>query len=145
MPWSLCVLFFFLIFNLKPALSLFSFTHIKRLFSSSSLSAIRVVSSIYLRLLMFLPPIQTQACNSFTLAFLMMCSTYSLNKLGDIRQPCHTPLLIFNQSVVPYWVLTVASWPAYRCLRRQVRWSGIPISLKAFHSLSWSTQSKALA
>ena len=100
---------FFLIFNLKPALSLFSFTLIKRLFSSSSLSAIRVVSSIYLKLLMFLPPIQMRACNSSTLEFLMMCSTYSLNKLGDSRQPCHTPLLIFNQSVVPYWVLTVAS------------------------------------
>ena len=31
-------------------------------------------------------------------------------------------------------------WPAYRFLRRQVRWSGIPISLRIFHSLLWSTQ-----
>ena len=31
-------------------------------------------------------------------------------------------------------VLTVASWPAYRFLRRQVRWSGIPISWRIFHS-----------
>ena len=30
--------------------------------------------------------------------------------------------------VVPCLVLTVASWPAYRFLRRQVSWSGIPIS-----------------
>ena len=30
---------------------------------------------------------------------------------------------MLNQSVVPYRVLTVASWPAYRFLRRQVRWS----------------------
>ena len=29
----------------------------------------------------------------------------------------------------------VASWPAYKFLRRQVRWSGIPISLRIFHSL----------
>ena len=29
-------------------------------------------------------------------------------------------------------VLTVASWPAYRFLKRQVRWSGIPISFKIF-------------
>ena len=43
----------------------------------------------------------------------------------------------------PCPVLTVASWPAYRFLRRQVRWSGIPISLRIFHSLLWSTQSKA--
>ena len=36
------------------------------------------------------------------------------------------------QSVVPCPVLTVASWPAYRLLRRQVRWSGIHISLRNF-------------
>ena len=41
--------------------------------------------------------------------------------------------------------LTVASWPAYRFLKRQVRWSGIPISFRISHSLLWSTQSKALA
>ena len=29
-------------------------------------------------------------------------------------------------------VLTIASWPTYRFLRRQVRWSGIPISLRIF-------------
>ena len=45
----------------------------------------------------------------------------------------------WNQSVVPCSVLTVASWPAYRFLRRQVRWSGIPISLRIFHSLLWCT------
>ena len=36
------------------------------------------------------------------------------------------------------------SWPAYKFLRRQVRWSGIPISWRIFHSLLWSTQSEAL-
>ena len=40
--------------------------------------------------------------------------------------------MIWNQSVVPCPVLTVASWPAYRFLRRQVRLSGIPISLRIF-------------
>ena len=35
------------------------------------------------------------------------------------------PILI--QSVVPCPVLTFASWFAYRFLKRQVRWSGIPI------------------
>ena len=39
---------------------------------------------------------------------------------------------ILNQSVVPCPILIVASWPAYRFLRRQVRWSGIPISLRFF-------------
>ena len=110
----------FLIFSLKLALSLSSFTLIKRLFSSSSLSAIRVVSSIYPRLLMFLPPILIPACNSSSPTFLMMCSACRLNKQGDTRHPFCTLFSILNQSVVPYRVLTVASWPAYR---RQVRWS----------------------
>ena len=39
----------------------------------------------------------------------------------------------FNQSVIPCPVLTVASWSAYRFLRRQVRWSDIPISWRIFH------------
>ena len=127
----------FLIFSFKLALSPFSFTLIKRLFS---LSAIRVISSTYLRLLMFLPPILIPACNLSSLAFLMMCSAYRLNKQGDSRQLCCAPFSILNQSGVPYRVLTSASWPAYRFLRRQVRWSGIPISLGSFHSLLWSTQ-----
>jgi len=33
------------------------------------------------------------------------------------------PFPIWNQSVVPCPVPTVASWPAYRFLKRQVRWS----------------------
>ena len=45
----------FWMLSFKPTFSLSSFTFIKRLFSSSSLSAIRVVSSAYLRLLILLP------------------------------------------------------------------------------------------
>ena len=59
-------------------------------------------------------------------------SAYKLNKQGDNIQPWCTPFLIWNQSVVPCSVPTVASWPAYRFLRRQVRWSGIPISFRIF-------------
>ena len=47
-------------------------------------------------------------------------------------QPCHIPFPIWNQSDGPCLVLIVASWPTYRFLRRQVRWSGIPISLRVF-------------
>ena len=53
-----------------------------------------------------------------------MYSAYKLNKQGDNTQPWCTPFPIWNQSVVPCPVLTVASWPAYRFLKRQVRWSG---------------------
>ena len=74
----------------------------------------------------------------------MMYSVYKLNKQGDNIQPWCTPFPIWNQSVVPCPILTIASWPAYRFLKRHVRWSGIPISFRIFHSLLWSTQSKAL-
>ena len=66
------------------------------------------------------------ACPSPSSAFLMMYSAYKLKKQGD--NTWHTPFPIWNQSVVPCPVLTAASWPAYRFLRRQVRWFGIPIS-----------------
>ena len=46
--------------------------------------------------------------------------------------PWRTPFPIWNQSVVPCPVLTVAPWPAYRSVRRKFRWSGIPISLRIF-------------
>ena len=67
-----------------------------------------------------------------------MYSAYKLNKQGDNKQPWRTPFQIWNLSVVPYPVLTVASLPVHRFLRRQVRWSGIPISLRIFSSLWWS-------
>ena len=59
-----------------------------------------------------------------------MCSACKLNKQGDNIQPWCTPFPIWNLCVVPCPVLTVASWPAYRFLKRQVRWSSIPISYK---------------
>ena len=52
----------FWMLNFKPTFSLSSFSFISRLFSSSSLSAIRVVSSAYLRLLIFLSEILIPAC-----------------------------------------------------------------------------------
>ena len=51
------MLLVFWILSFKPKFSLSSFTFTKRFFSSSSLSAIRVVSSAYLRLLILLPAI----------------------------------------------------------------------------------------
>ena len=141
-PDAMVLVFWTLSF--KPTFSLSSFTFIKRLFSCSSLSATRVGSSVYLRLLICLPVILIPACASSSPAFLMMYSAYTLSKQGDNMQPWHTPFLIWNQTVVPSPVLTVASWAAYRFLKRQIRWSGIPISWKISHSLLWSTQPKAL-
>ena len=80
-------------------------------------------------------------------------STYEIPKYHIQRKHCcessriifGTLFPIWNQSTVSCPVLTVASWPAYRFLRRQVRWSGIPISWRIFHSLfSFQSQRKAM-
>ena len=140
MPWSLV----FECWVLSQLSSLSSSTLIKRVFSSFSISAIRMVSSAYLRLLIFLLEILIPACDSSSLTFHMMYYAYKLNKQGDNIQTWLTLFPIWNQSIVPCPVLTVASWPAYRFLRRQVRFSVILISLRIFYSLFWSTQSKTL-
>ena len=80
------MIFVFQILSCKPAFSL-PFTFIKRLFSSSLLSAIRVVSSAYLRLLIFLLAVLIPPCASSSLAFHMMYSAYKLDKQGDSIQP----------------------------------------------------------
>ena len=127
LPWMMgpdTVILVFWMLSLKPTFSFSSLTFIKRLFSSL-LSAIRVVSSAYLRLLLFplavLIPAYASSSLCFIQVFCMMYSSYKLNKKGDNIQPWCTPFLIWNQSVVPCPVLTVASWPAYRYLKRQVR------------------------
>ena len=140
-PDGVILVFWMLSFKPTVLLSYFTFN---RLFSSSSLSAIRVVSA-YMRLLIFLLAILIPTCASSSLAFHVMYSACKLNKQGDNIQPWRTPFPIWNQSVVPCPVLTVASWPAYRFLKKQLRWSSIPNSLRILHSLLWSTQPNALA
>ena len=128
------MIFIFWTLSYKPAFSLSSFTFIKRLFSSS-LSSIRGMSSEYLKLLIFLPTIYIPAGASSSLAFHMMQSACKFNKQCDNIQSWHTPFPIWNQTVVSCPVLTVASWPSQKFLKRLVGWSGIPISFKIFHSL----------
>ena len=132
LPWSDgagCRIFIFWILSFKPTFSLPSFTYIKRLFSSSSHSAIRVESSVHLRLLIFLPAILIPACVSSSPAFHIMYSAYKLNKQGDNIQPWRTPFPIWNQCVVPYPVLTAASWLAYRFFKRHSIVKGRDITL----------------
>ena len=97
---AMILVFWMLSFN--PTFSLSSFTFIKRLFSSSSLSAIRAVSSAYL-LLLFLPAFLILACASFSSAFHLMYFAYKLNKQGDNIQPWRTPFPIWNQSLFHVW------------------------------------------
>ena len=77
------MIFVFLMLSFKPPFSLSSFTFIKRLFSSSSLSAVSMVSSAYLRLLIFLPAILIPVCSSSSPAFHMRYSACKLNKQGS--------------------------------------------------------------
>ena len=98
-----------------------------------------------LRLLIFLPAILIPACPASSPALHITYFACNLNKQGDNIQPWRTLFRILNQSTVTCSVLSAASWPAHGFLGRQVRWSGIPISWRTFHSWLWSTQSKALA
>ena len=102
-PDAMILVFWMLSFKLTFSLSSFNF--IKRLFSSSSLSAVRLVLSAYLRLLIFLLAILIPACASSSPAFLRKYSAYKLKKQGDNIQPWCTPFPILNQSVLP-WRLT---------------------------------------
>ena len=88
------VVLVFWMLSFKPTFSLFFYSFIKRLFSSSSLSAIRVVSYACLRLLVFLPAVLIPACASSSPVFLMMYSAYKLNKQCDNIQPWRTPFPI---------------------------------------------------
>ena len=72
----------FWMLSVKPTFSLSSFTFIKRLFSSSSYSAISMGLSTYPRLLIFHPAILIPACASSSPAFLMM--------LSSVAQSCLT-------------------------------------------------------
>ena len=108
-PGAMILVFWMLSFK-----STFSLSY----FSSSSLSAIRVVSSAYLKLLILLLANLIPACASSSPTFCMMYSAYKLIKQDDNIQPWYS-FPICNQSVVPCPILTVASWPAYRFLRRQ--------------------------
>ena len=77
-PDAMILVFWML--NLKPVSSLYSSTFIKRFFMSSSLSAIRVVSSACLRLWIFFLVILISVCTSTSQAFHMIYSAYTLNK-----------------------------------------------------------------
>ena len=97
-PGAMILVFWMLSF--KPTFSLSSFHFHQEVFSSFSLSAIRVVSSAYLRSLIFLPAILIPTCASSSPAFLTMYSAFKLNKQGNNIQPWRNPSVQFSHSVV---------------------------------------------
>ena len=72
------MIFILWMLSFKPTFSLSSFTFIKRFFSSKSLSAIRVVSSAYRKLLIFPPTILIPAYASSRPSFHIMYSSRKL-------------------------------------------------------------------
>ena len=119
-PDAMILVFWMLSF--KARLFTLLFTTIKRYFSSSSLSTIRMVSSTYLRLLIFLLAILIPACDSSSLAFCMMYYITLPTKV------CLAKAMVFP--VVMYgcesWTIKKAEhWRIELCWRRllRVRWT----------------------
>ena len=98
-PDAMILVFWMLSF--KPTFSLYSFTFIKTLFGSSSLSAIRVVSSAYLRLLIFLPT-----------------NLDSILKSRDITLP--TKVHLVKATVFPVVMYGCESWTVKKAERRRI-------------------------
>lgn len=114
-------IFIFLMFKGSPVLSFSFFTFIRSCFISLLLSASKMVSCAYLKLLVFLSPIFTLSPYESSSVSHMICLAYSLNKQGDNMHLCLTSLPVRNHPVSPYSALTVASCPHYRCCIRTVR------------------------
>ena len=117
LPWrdgTRCHDITFWMLSFRPTFSLSFFTFFKRLFRV-------VVTCIY--------EIVNISPNNFDSSLWFIQP--SIHSLCNI-QPWRTPFPIWNQSIALRPVLTVASCPAYKFLRRRVRWSGIPISWRIF-------------
>ena len=97
------MIFIFWTLSFKPAVSLSSFTFIKWLFNTSLLSAIRVVSSTYLRLLIFLPT--RHAPSLITIQNQPYCTGIQNDPLGSRCCFCDEPLT----RMTPGWVVYGAS------------------------------------
>ena len=121
------MIFAFWMLNFKPDFSLSYFNFINRIFSSSLLSAVWVVSSAYLRLSIFLLAHFIPAFASSSPAFHMIHYAYKLNKQGDNIQPWWTPFPNVTMYSSNYCFLTCK-----RFLRRQIGWSGIPNTWRNF-------------
>ena len=110
------IILVFWMLNFMPTFSHSFFIFIKRLFSSS-LSATRVYHQHiwgywhFSRQFWFQLPLHPAKHFPWYTA-------YKLNKQGDNIQPWCTLFPIWNQCVVPCPILTVASWPSYRFVRK---------------------------
>ena len=133
----------FWMLSFKPTFPLSSFTFIKRHFSSFFLSAIRVVSSAYLRSI-FLLAIYIPAYASSSPAFPMMYSEYKLNKQGWH----YTALTYSFPNLEPVCCSMSGSNCCFLTCRQISQEAGKVVwyyFFKNFNTLLWSTYSKILA
>ena len=146
-PDAMMLVFWMLSF--KPAFSLSSFTFIKRLFSSSSLSTIRVVSSPYQSLLIFLPAILIPACASSSPAFkhkgphknylFKFKFMFTLIKDVKVSQSCLTLWDPLEYTVNGILQARILEWVAYPFPNRSP-WPGIELGSPALKADSLSTE-----
>ena len=108
----------FWMLNFKPIFILFH-PHQEALQSLFTFCPLGGVICIF-EVLIFLLANLILACDSSSPAFHILYSAYKVNKQSDNIPAQCSPFLILNQSFVSCLVLTVASLPAYKFLRRQV-------------------------
>ena len=108
LPWIDRTRSMILLFECSVLRQLFysSFTCIEKLFRSFSISAIKVVSSVYLRLLIFLKAILIPDWVSSSPACHRIYSAYKLNKQGHNIEPWRALFWSLNQSII----LSSSSW-----------------------------------
>ena len=97
----------FLNVEVEANFSTLLFHFIKRLLSSSSLSAIRVVSSAYLRLLIFFPAILIPACVSSSPVFLNINTPIKASLKIKLAHECWKGFFAEaarNRYIIAYWV-----------------------------------------
>ena len=137
LPWNDgldAMIFVFWKLSFKPTFSRSSFTFIKRFFSFSLLYTITMVSSAYQVVGLSHSDLDSSLwVIQFGILPDVLCIEVKQARWQYTALTYSFPIL--NHSVVPCLVLTIASGPAYKFLRRQVRWCGIPISWRIFHSL----------
>lgn len=113
----------FMTFKYRPNRSLSSFT----LWISSSrswmLSVSSVVSSVYLRLLMFQPPILTLMIDSSRLSFLMMVSAHKLNSWIEEVIRCILVVLLCQFWTILYYRMLCRQLPPGQCTMIVSAWS----------------------
>ena len=114
LPWSDRTRSMILLFECSVLRQLFysSFTCIEKLFRSSSIYAIKVVSSVYLRLLIFLKAILIPDWVSSSPACHRIYSAYKLNKQGHNIEPWRALFWSLNQSII----LSSSSWCFLSCI-----------------------------